>query len=57
MTTKLIIRRKIGNLAARSPLMRKGGVHKKSKTSVRHHQQKKMKTAINDWYKEYKNGK
>ena len=53
MATKPLVRRHIGNPVARSPLMRKGGVHEKSKTSVRRHQQQKMKTAINNWYQRH----
>ena len=51
MTTKPIVSRSVGNLAAHSPLMRKGGVHQKSKSSLRRQQQKKVRKAIDHWYK------
>lgn len=51
MATRPIRIPRVGNLAARSPLMRKGGAHVKSKTGIRHQQRKKTKQGVDDWYK------
>jgi len=40
------------NFAAMSPLLGKGGVHQKSKTSVRFSNRQLTRNAIEDWQKE-----
>ncbi|WP_353570187.1 hypothetical protein [Candidatus Albibeggiatoa sp. nov. BB20] len=39
------------NYVARSPLLRKGGVHEKSKTTQRHKAKKELKKEISDWHR------
>jgi hypothetical protein len=39
------------NYVARSPLLRKGGVHEKSKTAQRHKDKKELKKEVSDWHR------
>lgn len=43
------------NLAARSPLMRKGGVHLKSRSSKRHLLEDQLDDALEEWLEEQAN--
>lgn len=40
------------NPVARSPLLRKGGVHEKSKSGLRAEHKQKLQTELIDWYEE-----
>ncbi len=53
MAKKSIKIPRIGNLAAQSPLMRKGGVHIESKSSIRHKQKKKITKRVDEWYQNH----
>ena len=50
MATRPITLPRRGNPVAQSPLMRKGGVHQKSKSSLRKEAQRKTRKAVNEWY-------
>ncbi|MCV6637992.1 hypothetical protein [Candidatus Albibeggiatoa sp. nov. NOAA] len=39
------------NFVARSPLLRKGGVHEKSKTGQRHKAKQELKKEVANWRK------
>ena len=45
-------RRRVRNLVARSPLLRKGGPHQKSRSGERHDQRRVLEEALNAWWEE-----
>ena len=42
----------IRNFAARSPLLRKGGVHQASRSAQRHSQRQQLNDAVDAWWEE-----
>lgn len=43
--------RTIGNPLARSPLMRKGGVHRKARSGQRQNERDELDAALDEWHR------